>query len=40
MSAKKAIRVSHLHWLWVAALFAFALWLMSVLKCEMATPAY
>ena len=40
MSAKKAIRVSNLHWIWVATLFAFALWMMSVLKCEMATPAY
>ena len=40
MSAKKVIKVEHLHGIWVAALFAFALWLMSVLKCEMATPAY
>ncbi len=30
----------YLQAIWVAALFAFALWLMSVLKCEMATPAY
>ena len=40
MSAKKAIKIEHRHGLWIAALFAFALWLMSVLKCEMATPAY
>lgn len=40
MSTKKAIKIEHLHGLWIATLFAFALWLMSVLKCEMATPAY
>ncbi|MHC4117293.1 MAG: hypothetical protein ACYSWO_07265 [Planctomycetota bacterium] len=40
MRGKKVLKVVHLHPIWVAALFAFAIWLMSVLKCEMATPAY
>ncbi len=40
MSTRKAIRIRYLHGIWVAALFVFVLWLMSVLKCEMATPAY
>ena len=40
MSVKKVLKAEHLHAIWVATLFAFALWLMSVLKCEMATPAF
>lgn len=40
MNVRRAIRDKHLHAIWVAALLAFALWLMSVLKCEMATPVY
>lgn len=40
MNVKKALHDSHVHGLWVAALFAIALWLMSVLNCELATPAY
>ena len=40
MSGKKVLKVGHVHTIWIAALFAFVLWLMSVLKCEMATPAY
>ena len=40
MIVKKVPKAEHLHVIWVLALFAFALWLMSVLKCDMATPAY
>jgi hypothetical protein len=40
MSGKKVLKAGYLHAVWVAALFAFAIWLMSVLECEMATPAY
>lgn len=40
MSGKKVLKARHLHAIWVAALFAFLLLLMLVLKCEMATPAY
>jgi len=40
MSGKKVLEAGHLHAIWVATLFAFGLWLMSVLECEMATPAY
>ncbi|MHC4431446.1 MAG: hypothetical protein ACYTBS_06360 [Planctomycetota bacterium] len=40
MGGKKVLKAGHLHAISVAALLAFALWLMSVLKCEMATPAY
>ena len=40
MSRKKVLKAGYLHAIWVAVLFALALWLMSVLKCEMATPVY
>lgn len=40
MHVKKMLKAEHLHAIWVAALLVFALWVMSVLKCEMATPVY
>ena len=40
MSAKKALKIRFLHTLWVALILMLMIWLMSVLKCNMATPAY
>ncbi len=40
MSAKKALKIRFLHTLWVAMIIMLVIWLMSVLKCNMATPAY
>ena len=40
MSAKKAIKARYLHTLWVALIIMFVVWLMSILECNMATPAY
>ncbi len=40
MSGKKALKTEYLHAIWIAAIIVFFLLLMSVLKCEMATPAY
>ncbi|MFC1792604.1 hypothetical protein ACFL3Q_03340 [Planctomycetota bacterium] len=40
MSAKKALKIRFLHTLWVAMIIMLVIWIMSVLKCNMATPAY
>ncbi len=40
MSAKKALKIRFLHTLWVALIIMLVVWLMSVLECNMATPAY
>ena len=40
MSVKKAFKVRFLHMLWVALVIMLVIWLMSILKCNMATPAY
>ena len=40
MSAKKALKIGFLHTLWAAMIIVLVVWLMSVLKCNMATPVY
>jgi len=40
MKAKKALRTAYLNLIWVALIFVLLIWLMSVLKCDMAPPAY
>ena len=40
MSVKKALKVRFLHTLWAAMVIMLVIWLMSVLECNMATPAY
>jgi len=40
MKAKKALRTGYLNLIWVALIFVLLFWLMSVLKCDMAPPAY
>ena len=40
MSGKNVIKVRFLHMLWVAMIIMIVIWLMSVLECNMATPAY
>ena len=40
MSGKKALKIKFLHTLWVALIIMFVVWLMSILKCNLATPAY
>jgi len=40
MSVKKALKPRFLHMLWAAMIIVLVMWLMSVLKCNMATPAY
>jgi len=40
MSVKKTLKLRFLHTLWVALIIMLAIWVMSILKCNMATPAY
>lgn len=40
MSAKKALKIRFLHTLWVVLIIMLVIWLMSILECNMATPAY
>ena len=40
MSVKKALKLRFLHTLWAALIIMLVIWLMSVLKCNMATPVY
>ena len=40
MSVKKTLKIRFLHVLWVAMIIMLVIWLMSVLECNMATPAY
>ena len=40
MSVKNAHKIRFLHMLWVAMIIMLVIWLMSVLECNMATPAY
>ncbi len=40
MSKKDAFRTRYIHVLWVVLLLLLVLLIMSVLKCEMAPPAY
>ena len=40
MSGKNVIKVRFLHMLWAAMIIMIVIWLMSVLECNMATPAY
>ena len=40
MSAKKALKIRFLHTLWVAMIIMLVIWIMSILECDMATPAY
>ena len=40
MSGKNALKIRFLHMLWAAMIIMFVIWLMSVLECDMATPAY
>ncbi len=40
MSVKKALKPRFLHMLWAGMIIMLVIWLMSVLKCNMATPAY
>ena len=40
MTTKKAIRARFIKLILAGLILLFSLWLMSVLKCDMATPAY
>ena len=40
MGGKNILKVRFLHMLWAAAIIMLVVWLMSVLKCNMATPVY
>lgn len=40
MSGKKVLKVRFLHVLWAAVIMVLVIWLMSILKCNMATPVY
>ena len=40
MSEKRALKTRFLKVIVVALIFLFVIWLMAVLKCEMAPPAY
>ena len=40
MSKKSAIHTRVIHIIWVGLLFLLVILIMSILKCEMATPAY
>ncbi|MHC4440792.1 MAG: hypothetical protein ACYS3S_25870 [Planctomycetota bacterium] len=40
MSGKNALKIRFLHTLWVALIIILIVWLMSVLKCDLATPVY
>jgi len=40
MSVKNALKVRFLHTLLAALVVMLVIWLMSVLECNMATPAY
>ena len=40
MSVKKVHKSRFLHVLWAAMIIMLVIWLMSVLECNMATPAY
>ena len=40
MRVKNALKIRFLHMLWVAMIIMLVIWLMSVLECDMATPAY
>ena len=40
MSVKKALKLRFLHMLWAAMVIMLVIWVMSILKCNMATPAY
>ena len=40
MSVKNALKPRFLHMLWAAMVIMVVIWLMSVLKCNMATPVY
>ncbi len=40
MSVKNALKIRFLHMLWAAMIIVLVIWLMSILECNMATPAY
>jgi len=40
MSVKNALKIRFLHILWIAMIIMLVILVMSVLKCNMATPAY
>ena len=40
MGKKDAIRARYMHVLWVVLLILLVLFIMAVVKCDMATPAY
>jgi hypothetical protein len=40
MSVKNALKLRFQHMLWAAMVIMIVIWLMSVLECNMATPAY
>lgn len=40
MRVKNALKIRFLHTLWVAMIIMLVIWLMSILECNMATPAY
>jgi len=40
MSGKKALKLRFLHMLWAAMIIMLVILVMTILKCNMATPAY
>jgi hypothetical protein len=40
MMATKTIRARFIKWVVIVLIILFSFWLMSVLKCDMSTPAY
>jgi len=40
MSGKNALKIRFLHTLWLALIIMLIVWIMTVLECNMATPAY
>ena len=40
MSEKHIIKIKYLHVLWTAVFFAILVLVMSLLECELATPAF
>ena len=40
MSVKNALKIRFLHILWIAMIIMLVILVMSVLECNMATPAY
>ena len=40
MGGKKALKIRFLHALWVALIIILMIWIMSILECNLASPAY